>query len=317
MSYERATIIVNPEAGTHDAEDTARTILEYLEDEGIAGTVRTTAEAADTSRFAKEAMEAETDLVVVAGGDGTIMDAVGVLANSGTPLLPLPLGTWNGLVRMLGAPMSIEETLVLCLAGEVVEIDLGYVPEVDRYFLLWAGAGIDAEVMAGAARDGKKKKWGYWAYLGALSERLGGSKNRDLELEIDGDVRTFYGHTVLAFNVNDLRFAGLHIGPVVSPYDGKMDLTVLTQPSVWGTLAELGRVLTSGSRQNGGKKDRTWIEASRVRIDANPPLDVQADGDVIGRTPLTLELLPRALSIQAPAKYAAALLKADKVVAPD
>jgi diacylglycerol kinase family enzyme len=203
---------------------------------------------------------------------------------------------------MLGAPMSTTEALELWLAGEPVEIDLGYVPELDRYFLLWAGAGIDAEVMAGAEHGGKKKKWGYWAYIGSLAERLGGSRNSRIELRIEDESHIFEGHTVLAFNVNDLRFAGLQIGPVVDPHDGKMDLTVLTKPGVWGTLGEMLRVLTSGPR-DARNASRTWLEASRVEIRAEPPLDVQADGEVIGRTPLTLEILPRALTVQAPTGY--------------
>lgn len=295
-------MIVNPEAGSHDQAKTARAIRKGLEDAGIRVTIRATERAEDTARFAAEAVAEEADLIVVAGGDGTIMGAVGAMVNTGIPLLPLPLGTWNGLVRMLGAPMSTTQALELCLAGDPVEIDLGYVPEIDRYFLLWAGAGIDAEVMAGAEHGGKKKTWGYWAYLGSLAERLGGSRNSRIELRIDGESHVFEGHTVLAFNVNDLRFAGLQIGPIVDPHDGKMDLTVLTEPGVFGTLGEMFRVLTSGARRS-RNADRTWLEASRVEIQADPPLDVQADGEVIGRTPLTLEILPRALTVQAPTGY--------------
>lgn len=306
VAYETASVIVNPEAGRHDPKRSARSILAGLEKAGIAGTLHTTEQASDTARFTAEAVDSGADLVVVAGGDGTIMGAIGALANTGVPLLPLPLGTWNGLVRMLGAPMQLEEALAMCLAGDSVEIDIGYIPEIDRHFLLWAGAGIDAEVMAGAERNGMKKRWGYWAYLGALAERLGGSSNRSLTLEIDGVEHPFDGHTILAFNVNDLRFAGLQIGPVVDPHDGKMDLTVLTRPGFWGTLQEMGRVLTSGSR-NGGNGDRTWLEGRKARIDAHPPLDVQADGEVVGKTPLTLEIMHRALAVQAPQGYAGGL----------
>lgn len=300
MTYETATVIINPEAGSHDPEKTARAIQAGLDEAGIEGTVLMTERAEDVRRFAADAVAAESDLVIVAGGDGTVMGAVGALKHAGVPLLPLPLGTWNGLVRMLGAPMSLGDALSRSLAGEMVQIDLGYIPEIDRHFLLWAGAGIDAEVMAGAERGGAKKRWGYWAYLGALADRLGGSRNRRLELEVDGETRVFDGHTVLAFNVNDLRFGGLQIGPVVDPYDGKMDLTVLTRPGLWGTLQEMMRVLTTGPREGERDGDGTWLVASRLRIDATPPLDVQADGEVVGRTPLSLEILPHALTVLAP-----------------
>lgn len=303
VTYRRATVIINPEAGTHKVDRSASTIAKVLEDVGIEATMRITSEEDDTGRFATEAVADGTELLVVAGGDGTIMDAIGALTNSGIPLLPLPLGTWNGLVRMLGAPMSLEGALEKCIDGEPVKIDLGYIPELDHHFLLWAGAGIDAEVMAGAERNGMKKKFGYWAYFGALAGRLGGTKNRSLDLTIDGEHRRFEGHTVLAFNVNDLRFAGLQIGPVVDPHDAKMDLTVLTRPGVWGTLQQMMGVLTSGSRDAGLRRDGTWLTAGRVRIEAHPPLDVQADGEVVGKTPLTFEILPLALTVQAPRGY--------------
>jgi YegS/Rv2252/BmrU family lipid kinase len=296
-------VIVNPEAGSHETKESTETIMAGLEDAGIEGTLRVTERAEDTKRFATEAAAEGTDLLVVAGGDGTVMGAVGALANSGIPLLPLPLGTWNGLVRMLGAPMSIAKTLEMCLAGRPVKIDVGYIPDLDRHFLLWAGAGIDAEVMGHVERDGSKKRWGYWAYLGALTERLGGSRNHRLELTVDERTRVYEGHTVMAFNVNDLRFAGLQIGPLVDPHDGKMDLTVLTRSGLLGTTLEMARVLTSGDRTKEVEPDDMWVAASRVRIDAEPALDVQADGEVVGRTPLTLEVLPRALTVQAPMGY--------------
>ena len=303
VNAHRATAIINPEAGSHDVERSVRTIRKGLEEAGLSATIEVTREATDTKRFATKAVADGTDLMVVAGGDGTIMGAVGALANASIPLLPLPLGTWNGLVRMLGAPMSVGDALAMGLRGEAVRIDLGYIPELDRHFLLWAGAGIDAEVMAEAEQNGLKKKWGYWAYLGALADRIGSSRNRRLMLTIDGEERSFDGHTVMAFNVNDLRFAGLQIGPVVDPHDGKMDLTVLTQPGLFGTLGEMIRVLTSGSRDQSLGRDGTWLAASRVRIDADPALDVQADGEIVGRTPLTLEILPRALTVMAPRGY--------------
>ena len=312
MSDRNATVIINPEAGTHDPEKTAAAIQEGLDAANVVGTVLTTERAEDTAEFASNAVTSGADLVVVAGGDGTVMGAVGALKHTGVPLLPLPLGTWNGLVRMLGAPMSLGDALAQGLAGEMVQIDLGYIPEIDRHFLLWAGAGIDAEVMSVAERGGAKKKWGYWAYLGALADRLGGSRNRRLELEVDGITKTYDAHTVLSFNVNDLRFAGLQIGPVVDPHDGKMDATVLTREGLLGTVQEMMRVLTSGPDEDERERDGTWLTASKMRIDADPPLDVQADGEVVGRTPLTLEVLPHALTVMAPEGYAGALEKRDR-----
>lgn len=304
VSARTATVVVNPEAGRHDTDRTLRTIAAGLERAGIEADLRTTERASDTKAFAREAVERGADLVVVAGGDGTVMGAVGALVHTNVPLLPLPLGTWNGLVRMLGAPVAMAAALEACLAGSVIDIDVGHVPELDHHYLLWAGAGVDAEIMASAGRE-RKKRWGYWAYLGALAERLGGSRNRRLILEIDGVRHEFHGHTVLSFNVNDLRFVGLPVGPVVDPHDGKMDLTVLTRPGLWGSLGEVLRVLTSGE-PNG---QRTWLEAREARIDAEPPLDVQADGEVIGTTPLTLRVLPKALALQAPKGYVRTLAK--------
>ena len=312
MAPRHATVIINPEAGTHDADTTARAIQEGLDEAEVVGKVLTTERAEDTAEFAANAVAAGAELVIVAGGDGTVMGAVGALKNTGVPLLPLPLGTWNGLVRMLGAPMSLGDALAQGLAGEMMQIDIGYIPEIDRHFLLWAGAGIDAEVMAVAERSGAKKKWGYWAYLGALADRLGGSKNRRMRLEIDGNAEEYDAHTILSFNVNDLRFAGLQVGPVVDPRDGKMDLTVLTREGLLGTVQEMMRVLTSGPREDDQDRDDTWLTASRLRIDADPPLDVQADGEVVGKTPLTFEVLPNALTVLAPKGYEGGLEKRER-----
>jgi diacylglycerol kinase (ATP) len=299
---KRALVILNPASGQHEAEDSRCAIEDVLQQHGITHNVCQTRAAKDAFRWARDASPDEYDVVIAAGGDGTIVEAMNGLltAKSSLPLLPVPLGTANGLARALSLPLSMREALEAALAGEVAHLDVGHVVNHDHYFLLFAGAGYDAKVIRVADRE-QKNKYGFMAYIYAALKLLKRQRNQFITLELDGKKLTVFAHSVLLFNASAFEIAGVPVGPKANPKDGKLELVILRDPSVWGTLRELWNVLTHRL----SNKPPQFLEASRLRLETQRPLPFQSDGDVLGETPLEIEVKAAAAKFVVPRTYLA------------
>jgi diacylglycerol kinase family enzyme len=154
-------IIFNPAAGWRRRQRLAP-VLAQLGEHGCAFVVRETQAPGDAERFAAEVDPEAFDLVVVAGGDGTVNETINGLARSGLPLALIPLGTANVLAAEIGLgpdPAAVARCVAL---GQPRPIALG--AAAGRRFILMAGAGFDAHVVAGVSVP--MKRWlGKGAYV--------------------------------------------------------------------------------------------------------------------------------------------------------
>lgn len=291
----RARAIVNPASGSHDAEATSAELRRLLHDDVADVDVLVTRDGGDAYRWAAEAGDLGIDLLVAVGGDGTVA-AVLDGARRGSvpvPVAIVPLGTANGLARAMGIPPTGLDVLPALLAGRTASIDLFEVESSGRAFVLFVGAGFDADVNADSPRAAKRR-FGLLAYVAAAVRRLWGRSASRIELVLDGrSVRT-RGHSVSVVNVAPVHVAGVPVGPDASATDGRLDVTILRRSGPLGVLLDAIDLLTG--RAHG---TRAW-QARRVTIDASPPLRVHADGDVIGTTPVTLTALPQAARLRVP-----------------
>src|SRR5580704_17262614 len=112
-------------------------------------------------RLARMAVESGVDLVISSGGDGTVTACAGGVAGSGVPLGVLPSGTGNLLARNLGLPLPVDEALTVALTGSDRRLDVGTAN--GRPCVVMAGIGFDAEMLAGASEQ-LKKRLGWAAY---------------------------------------------------------------------------------------------------------------------------------------------------------
>lgn len=216
------------------------------------------------------------------------------------PLAQLPAGTANLLARALAIPTEPAEALELALSGVAVPLDVGYLPEHDRYFALVAGAGWDAQLIEDASRE-LKDRFGFFAYILTGVKNLFKLKRSRIELEIDGKRQWFRAHTVMVMNVGEIAGTGIKIGEDISPHDGKLNLAIASPNTVGGVARLLYRLLT-GQLEN--YRDLRYFSASRIRIMATPPLEVQIDGEALGQTPLYAETVPNGALLVVPPSYA-------------
>ena len=252
--------------------------------------------------MALQALEAGAELVLVAGGDGTIRSVATGLAGSGVPLAVLPIGTGNLLARNLHLAADLESALEDAAHGTDTELDLGVLvgddPDAGEHVAVMAGMGFDAAMMDDT-HEGLKRRVGWAAYV------LSGARHlRDhgfaVDVRIDGRswVRT-RARGVLVGNVGRLQ-GGLELLPEAEPDSGVLDVAVLAPRHLrdWAVLA--WSVLRRRPDRAGRRLQTTTGRRVEVRAGRRQPR--QLDGDVV--TPadrMVVEVRPGALRLRLPA----------------
>jgi diacylglycerol kinase family enzyme len=292
----RAAVILNPVKvpdGFRSKVDAA------LTERGFTETVwLETTEDDPGSTMAKGAIDEAVDLVVVAGGDGTVRVVCAELAGTGIPVAVLPAGTGNLLARNLGISLDLDTALAELLDGKEQRIDSVRV-EGDRLsdrFVVMAGLGLDAAIIADAP-DALKKHVGWAAYIVSTVKNLNHPFVR-VEITIDGKpaVRR-RARTVVIGNVGTLQ-ANIPLLPDAKPDDGLIDLVVLAPRRVshWPRLA-LSLVL---KRMQEGRHIERFTGQS-IQLKASKTVRRQLDGDEITTgSIITATVDPGALLVRIP-----------------
>ncbi len=245
------------------------------------------------------ALEAGVDLVVAAGGDGTVRAVCEEAARTGVAVAIVPQGTGNLLARNLGVPLNARDALEVAFGGQDKAIDLARFTTdagVDTSFLVMAGLGMDAMIMTGV-NDELKKKVGWVAYVvsGIKALRFPGTK---VTITVDdGEPRTFRARTVVIGNVGFLQ-AGLPLLPDAQVDDGELDVVVIAPKRFFGWVHIAWRVVTRRKRTN-DRLDR--FRGRRVHVLAHGPTPMQLDGDPVeDGTEITAEVRPGVLLVRVP-----------------
>jgi diacylglycerol kinase (ATP) len=203
-------------------------VEEGLQRNGWSNTLWLETAAEDPGRaMTRQAVAEQVDLVIGAGGDGTIRYVADGLAHTGIPLGLVPAGTGNLLARNLDLPLDEVEAIEAALSGQLRRIDLGRITVDDRapeHFAVMAGIGVDAMIMDETNED-LKNKVGSAAYFVAAAKALGRLPIR-VKVQQDNN-RPVRRHAMLCVigNVGTLR-GNLTLIPDASPDDGLLDLYI-------------------------------------------------------------------------------------------
>ena len=286
----RLLIIFNPAAGWRRRQRLAP-VLAQLREQGCALELRETQGPGDAERFAAEADPGAFDLVVVAGGDGTVNETINGLARSGLPLALIPLGTANVLAAEIG--LSTDPAAVArCVAfGQPRPIALGAAN--GRRFILMAGAGFDAHVVAGVSVP-MKRRLGKGAYVLSTLRQLLVFDFPSYEVLSDNTV-----HHAASVIVTNARYYG---GRFVCAPDASLESATL-QVCLFqrgGRLAAIGYALALFSGRLPRLSSYRLIEARRIEVRGRPGEPIQVDGDGIGQLNVAIEVLPKALDLVFP-----------------
>lgn len=292
MSH-RVYVIANKHAGQAEAQSSAlMRAVSIWRANGWQIDLHYIAAPGDAGRFAHDAVVQQVDLVVAAGGDGTVNEVANALVGSSVVLAPLPIGTVNVWAREAGFSMDVAVAAQQIIDGVVGQIDVGVAN--GRVFLLMTGIGFDAEVVRHLyASD--KRKFGVLAYIGRIWSVMWEFRSQQLTVTIDDDVM----HVPLLMMVvgNTQRYAGfIPFTPTAQVNDGMLDVKMLFGNQLYITgpirflMLYLYRMLPWLDR-------RTMLRRARRIYIEGASMSWQVDGDYVGSTPVEITVQSKAIHV--------------------
>jgi YegS/Rv2252/BmrU family lipid kinase len=232
------------------------------------------------------------DVVIAAGGDGTVVGAIPLALERGVPLGIVPLGTFNDLARTLGLPSAIPSACETIVRGRTQTIDVGRVN--GRYFVNEASIGVSARIARKQTPELKRR----FGALGILSTALQTLREvRPFWAHIAFDGRRERVRTVQITVANNAHFGGVIVRSDAAIDDGWLDLYSV-EPRNWLDAFSLVRKIVAGDPSSGGGL-RTR-RSTRFEIRTRHPHHISADGEPAGMTPAIFEVLPKALRVLVP-----------------
>ncbi|TDL30598.1 diacylglycerol kinase [Jeotgalibacillus sp. S-D1] len=292
---KRARIIYNPTSGRELFKKHLPDVLMKLEQAGYEASCHATTSEGDATIAAETAVKRGYDLVIAAGGDGTLNEVVNGLAEKpNRPKLGLiPMGTTNDFARALHIPRDIDKALDVILKGETIPVDLGRMN--NRYFINIAGGGRITELTYEVPSK-LKTMLGQLAYYLKGIEMLPSFKPSDVRIEYDGKV--FEGE-VMIFLVGLTNSVGgfEKLAPDSSINDGLFTLMFLKKTN----LAETIRIISLALRgEHLNDPHLVYVKANHIKVTAKEKVQLNLDGEFGGLLPAEFQNLYRHLTVFAP-----------------
>jgi diacylglycerol kinase (ATP) len=294
----RARVIANPFSGTMILPGMLEELdeaVQYLCDQGLPVEVCLTERPGHARELAREAVRSGMDMVIAAGGDGTINDVIQALAGHPTALGVLPLGTANVWAHETNIPRTPTEAAEVLLHGLRRRVDLGRAG--NRYFLLMAGIGFDAEVARRVEDRGLKrlglKLLDYAAVTGYLTVT-----QRPAKLLVRQESRRRTTHSLMVVIGNSRLYgSSMTFTSKAVLDDGLLDVVFVGGGGIFYRASVL---LRAALRRPSLGPRVVYSRCRRIRLESDVPLPVQVDGEVVGTLPLSFSIEPQALTVIVP-----------------
>jgi len=306
----RVFAVINPRGGQSDPPAVRQALGRNLPAPTWECVIHESAEDGDMTPAVREAVRAGFSLVVAAGGDGTVSAVANGLVGTGVPLAILPVGTGNSLARELGVPLNLDRACAL-IAGEHQVRVVDVMAIGDRYCCLNVSAGLTAVAMRDTTGQ-SKHRYGLLAYVVTIVRSLAGLQPCRYELEVDSKRVTARASDVLIVNGTTPVAALVRTGPSLQLDDGILGVYIIRARSLldYGALA-WSMLWGIESRD---RRVRIFEARESIALDARPPAVVQADGDAIGHTPVSIKLVTKALHVIVPPPSAPPLGEAGALI---
>jgi len=300
-------VIVNPNAGRKKGEKDWFNINELLNESGLAfESVFTTHKEhaiALTTRFIKKGYRN----FLVVGGDGTLNEVInGIFFQKSVPtheflISMIPVGTGNDWCRMFHIPFKYTDAIALIKQNNTFIQDIGRVSYFNsttlkrRYFINVAGMGYDAEVASKTNKDKERGKGGPFSYLKNLFTSLLFYKYSETEIIID-DLPEIYKNKTFSVSVGICKYngGGMKQLPNAIPDDGLLDMTLIKKLGKLTVLKEVKNLHDGSFIQH--PKVQTF-QGKSITIDSKPAINLEVDGESLGHSPFTFEVIPSSLRV--------------------
>jgi len=248
------------------------------------------------TKLAKAARD-KYDLIIAAGGDGTINEVINGMAKSKSTLVIIPFGSTNVLACELGIPNDPREAAELITEGKKIKMDLGYAEtsKESRYFSMMLGVGPIAEVIKNMTPK-FKEKWGRLAYPFGMIKPL--FRYRWHEIYVKHKIDSM-GYFVIMANIK--YYAGEYeIADKANIRDGLLDLVVINRKNPWDIIVLIFS-FTIGKLNKYLRKE--YYQIKEADIYSHHKMHIQVDGELLGLTPVNVKIVPKALNVIADSKF--------------
>lgn len=302
MKARLTLFIINPAAG-HWTVRRWQALAAKLKDLGLTFEEAATTAPGDACRIAR-ARAADYELVVAVGGDGTVFEVINGIIESGsshTALSMVPFGTGNDVASAVGI-QTVAEALEAVERGQSRPVDLIRIncrvngATVVRHAMLFASVGITSELLTHTTPRLKRLCGQRLAYIVGLLFALRRYSTPIMKITCDG--QTVEKRFVFACASNGETFGGgMRIAPGALLDDGKLNVNLIESIGPWEALRHLPKLLT-GAHITHPKV--SYKLASDLVIETEPPIEIAADGDLIGYAPARFQVRPHALTVLVP-----------------
>ena len=285
-------LIVNPHAGGGRALRLLPGVEAALRSQGRPFRVVETMSMQHARQLAREACD-EGDIVAAMGGDGIVGAVAGELRDRQGLLAVIPGGRGNDFARKLDIPFDPVEAVKLLEMGEERSVDLALAN--GTVYLGILSAGIDSDVSRIALET--RLKLGTFVYTYGVLRAIARWKPAAWKVTIDGESLDYPGYSVAVAN-SGVFGGGMFLAPDASLEDGKLDVVLIREQSRLRYLRGLPRVFNGSHLKDPAI---SLHQGREITFEADRPFTAYADGDPIGDLPLTVQVLPGALRVVAPA----------------
>ena len=295
-NYRKALLFYNHEAGLNKIGDPLSNICHHLSENQINfSVIELPKSLVEIRNIVSQSIQDNFDLFIAAGGDGTVSMVSDPLIGTGKPLGIIPLGTGNVIAKSLDIPLKIDRALDLITQPnhDFILMDALRVNN-DRHYISNVSVGVSPELMATTCQD-DKKRMGFFAYLISLIKQLLGLKLHRYYLEFDHQKASFLATEILITNGRSTGIPRLKWSEDVSVDDGELDILILKAANILDFLGMVVSVFTQKQKSNPCIKQIPFREF--CKIESRHSRKVQADGDVVGRTPIEVKLITGAVKI--------------------
>ena len=289
-------VVINPVAGLSESGTVRERIEAALIAHDIPFEVYETTGKENLRQKVRSAVGQGFKLFISAGGDGTLSGVVDGLVKTNIPLVILPTGTWNTVAQIMNIPLQLDPAIELLFQEHAIHtVDALQVDQ--SYFILSVSAGLGSRTMEDVQRQ-EKRRFGKLVDLWKGIKQVMQFRSYLFDMKIDGQPTRFRASELMVANSASLGLKVLQLDPSIQMDDGKLNICRIYA----NTLGEYFRLAISMLRR---AQKHNWnilcLEATKeVEIRCSERLPVQGDGDIIGRLPVTVKIVPKAIQIVAP-----------------
>jgi YegS/Rv2252/BmrU family lipid kinase len=293
-----AHLIFNPVAGQSNAQGDLSLICQKLRP-SFELVVHETQPQTNITQLAQQGVEAGADVVIVAGGDGTVSAVAEALVGQALPMGVIPRGTANAFATALQIPRGVSQACELVLQGALYPIDVARCN--GQIVLAEIDIGFEAEAREQVDRQAKNR-FGPLAYTIASVRQI--HKQRPFQVILETDQDRLQMNAVAIAVANDAPFRSLLAqGPEsIHPQDALLDITVVTPSTYLGMARAIYDLVCSWVRNRSVHSDAVQcLRSNSLKILADPPQKVMLDGDLAGTTEVDIHCIPAGLLVYCPA----------------